>query len=437
LNYNQLQKEADFRYALVRLRENAESVAFYAGEDSEGEKVSKRLRKVVDNKKEINKAQRNLEFFTTAYTFLVQVLPVAVVAPQYFAGAVPLGVVSQSAGAFNNVLQDLSLLINQFESLSAFSAGIDRLSSFMTTMRELDLGREINSSLMKLPNASDESSVDLQEAQGDAVETNIELVERASNVTLPHHEVLTVKDLSLSTPDRKRLLFTDLELSLQQGENLLIVGNSGAGKSSFLRAIAGLWTAGSGVIERPTNEEVYFLPQKPYCSIGTLKDQLLYPNVENFNESDYPEGHIFSRSHVFKQSLTDQDLLDILKAVNLEELPDRAGDGDAIKGLETVLDWSNTLSLGEQQRLAFGRLLVNKPSLAILDEATSALDVETEAKMYSLLKDMQHDSTDGLTYISVGHRPTLLYHHDLRLRLSGEEKHAMSKIDELNTCFCQ
>lgn len=429
LNYDKLQKEADLRYSLVRFRENAESIAFYAGEDSEGKKVSNRLRKVVDNKKELNVATRNLDFFTTAYYYLVQVLPVAVAAPQYFAGNVKLGVVSQSSGAFNHVLDDLSILVDQFESLSTFSAGIERLSSFMKTMREVDMGRPVDSALMKLPNATlfgEATNISKEDA-----ETNIELIERApiANGTI-QHDVLNAKRVSLSTPDRKRLLFRDLDLTLQQGQNLLIVGNSGAGKSSFLRAVAGLWTAGSGIIERPSNEEVYFLPQKPYCSIGTLKEQLLYPSVEDLNSDDYPDGHVFSRSHVLKQSLSDQDLLDILKAVDLEKLPSRAGDGDPLKGLEASLDWSNTLSLGEQQRLAFGRLLVNRPRLAILDEATSALDVEAEAKMYRLLQDMSHSNDIGLTYISVGHRPSLLHYHDLRLRLSGEEKRTVESIDE-------
>lgn len=435
LNYDKLQKEADFRYALVRLREYAESIAFYAGEDSEGKKVSERLRKVVDNQKEINVAQRNLEFFTTAYGYLIQILPVAVVAPQYFAGSVELGVVSQSSGAFNHILADLSVIVNQFESLSSFSAGIDRLSTFTKTMRDVDMDRPIDSALMKLPNATEsvEVSINLESAPAITAESTIELVERdpVGHVTAPDINVLAVNNLSLSTPDRKRLLIKYLDLSLQHGENLLIVGNSGAGKSSFLRAIAGLWTAGSGVIERPSNQDVYFLPQKPYCSIGSLKEQLLYPNVIEFHTDDYPEGHVFSRKHVMDQSdLSDQKLLDILKIVDLEKLPVRAGDGDPIKGLETVLDWSNTLSLGEQQRLAFGRLLVNRPRLAILDEATSALDVETEAKMYKVLQDMRNGSDTGLTYISVGHRPSLLHYHDLRLRLNGEERHAKDKIDE-------
>ena len=115
-----------------------------------------------------------------------------------------------------------------------------------------------------------------------------------------------------------------------------------------MRAVAGLWTAGSGSIDRPFNEDVYFLPQRPYCSIGTLREQLLYPNVEDFDPKDYPAEHVFSRSHVMKRTLSDEDLLNILSLIDLGELPSRAGDGNPIKGLDTVMDWSNMLSLGEQ-----------------------------------------------------------------------------------------
>jgi ABC-type uncharacterized transport system fused permease/ATPase subunit len=225
--------------------------------------------------------------------------------------------------------------------------------------------------------------------------------------------------------------------------NSKIVGNSGAGKSSLLRAIAGLWTAGSGEINRVPDDEVYFLPQRPYCALGSLKDQLMYPSTESLSPDDYPEGHRLSRAHLLLKSMTDQDLLDVLDMVDLRELPYRFGEGDPIKGLNTVIDWGNTLSLGEQQRLAFGRVLVNQPRLVILDEATSALDVVSEAKMYSLLrniaqKDLKRDVGDGkvklsrpgLTFISVGHRPTLLAYHDVKLRLNGGSDHTLEKIEK-------
>ena len=184
----------------------------------------------------------------------------------------------------------------------------------------------------------------------------------------------------------------NLDLTVHEGEHLLIVGNSGAGKSSLLRAIAGLWTAGSGEITRPPDDEVYFLPQRPYCALGSLKDQLLYPSTESLNPDDYPEGHRLSRSHLLLQSMTDQDLLDVLDMVDLHELPYRFGDGDPIKGLNAVLDWGNTLSLGEQQRLAFGRLVVNQPRLVILVSLSTLFSLLTLLLIASL--------TDSYNYYS-------------------------------------
>jgi vitamin B12/bleomycin/antimicrobial peptide transport system ATP-binding/permease protein len=479
LNFQQLRREADFRYSLVRWRDNAESIAFYAGEDLEGTAVANRLEKVIQNVRQIVNTQRNLEFFTTGYRYMVQILPIAVVAPRYFAGAIELGTISQATGAFNHILSDLSIIVNMFESLSSFSAGIERLSSFYEAMREVDPQKNATAPLLQVSNrtslvATVEAS-HISHGEAEMIDAVIQDDATHAPLLLPEHAhlhhsmfpgdihlqrwlhwnpsndrgstVLEMEHVDLVTPDRKRLLIRDLTVQLRPGEHLLIVGNSGTGKSSLLRAIAGLWTAGNGTIARPADDDVYFLPQRPYCTVGSLKDQLLYPSLEAKNRTTaMTNGDLgyLPKSHWLKQFLSDEDLLKVLEKVDLYDLAVRAGDGDPIQGLSVVMDWSNILSLGEQQRLAFGRLLVNRPKLVIMDEATSALDIGSETRMYQILQEMARKTLDSstssskgalsesaLTYVSVGHRPSLITFHNKKLRLGGDKgDHELSNIEK-------
>jgi len=245
-----------------------------------------------------------------------------------------------------------------------------------------------------------------------------------------HGPALSIRNLCLSTPNalsdsnsttttatilarrKRRSLITNLDLELKWGQKLLIIGPSGIGKSSLLRAIAGLWKSGSGWIERAHFSNVYFLPQRPYCPLGSLRDQLLYPFHSSSNIQS-PNTQNDTDTDRLPQQTDDSVLLNILESVDLSDLAKRSGDGDPFRGLDTILDWGNVLSLGEQQRLAFGRILVHKPRLVILDEATSAMDVRAEARMYGLLSDV--------TCVSVGHRPTLLKYHGTKLTLYKPE----------------
>lgn len=359
-NFRSLQSEADFRYGLVRLRENAEAVAFYDGAEGELDEARRRLEGAVDARSSILAGQRNVEFVTVAYRFLVQVLPVAVVAPLYFEGKVELGVVTQSASSFNHVLNDLSAIVNQFESIAAFGAGLKRLNAFVDRIDETDEHE------MTPTTAQPRSGL-----------------------------VLQTDGLSVQTPDQSKLLVEDLDLQLAPGQSLLITGASGAGKSSLLRTLADLWPPAAGTVARDANS--VFLPQRPYCSLGTLKDQLLYPHTNQTAAGEEKETKV---------------LVEALESVGLSALAEL----DPTKGLDATRDWASMLSLGEQQRLAFARLVLSRPSLAVLDESTSALGVEDERKMYQLIRNTMPD----LALISVGHRPSLLEHHDLRLRLDDD-----------------
>jgi putative ATP-binding cassette transporter len=194
------------------------------------------------------------------------------------------------------------------------------------------------------------------------------------------------------------MLLRDLSVMLRPEQSLVIVGHSGVGKSSLLRAIAGLWNTGTGQIVRPSLSEMLFLPQRPYMVLGSLRDQLLYPNLT--------------------RETTDEQLHAVLEQVNLADLPNRVG------GFDVELDWADVLSLGEQQRLAFARLILTKPRYAMLDEATSALDLGNEQRLYQKLREM------GTTFVSVGHRTSLLKYHDFVLELNGDGSWKLTPVQD-------
>ena len=358
LNFDQLRYEADFRYSLVHLRDNTESIAFYGGEGPEKEQIGGRFRRALHNFNLLIGWQRNLSFFTTAYSYLPVVLPFLVLFPQYFGGKIEYGDMVQANFAFTQVYGAMSLIVSQIEQITGFAAGVQRLASFAETIE-----RE------KPP-----AGIVSQEGDG-----------------------FGLRELTLETPKGGRTLFSGLTVDLHAEDNLVIVGNSGIGKSSLLRAVAGLWTKGRGRVQRPPLEEIFFLPQKPYMLLGSLRQQLLYPRLE--------------------REVDDQTLHAALAAVRLPELARRAG------GLDVELDWADVLSLGEQQRLAFARLLINRPRFAVLDEATSALDTDNEANLYRQLRSL------GIRYISVGHRPTILPFHNRVLNLKGGDKWTLQPMD--------
>lgn len=354
LNFRQLRREADFRFSLVRVRENAESIAFYRGETQELQQVKRRFTGAFDNFNKLIRSQFFLNLFQYAYSLLTIVLPSAIIASRVLSGELEVGRAVQAAGAFAAVLSAISVIVDNFESLSRFAAGIDRLDTFSKVLDSQPAGRTRAGGV-------------------------IESVEGTR---------LALECVTLQTPNHERILVRDLSIAIQPGEGLMIVGTSGSGKSSLLRAIAGLWYAGSGTIIRPRPEDILFLPQQPYMMPGTLRSQLLYPHKD--------------------RQISDAELLGFLERVNLPDMAERFG------GLDVEMDWEKVLSIGEQQRLAFARVLLTRPRFAMLDEATSALDIANEASLYRQLM------ATNTTLISVGHRSTILKYHKQVLELTGD-----------------
>jgi len=362
----QLKREANFRFGLVRIRENAESIAFYNGANREFSYIKQIFAPVLSIYNKVITWERNLDIFQNIYGYITWMLPALVIGPRILAGepGLEVGAIQEANGAFGKVFRSLNIIVRMFEFLTSFIAGIERLESFVKVLEE---PQELS-------------------------------LEGSNIIDTVEDSRLSLQHLTLQTPNYQRTLVKDVSIELKPGEGLLIMGMSGGGKSSILRAIAGLWNSGTGTIYRPPLAEVLFLPQRPYLILGSLRDQLLYPRTD--------------------LNISDAEIYRVLKQVNLPDLAERFG------GLDGIEDWDNMLSMGEQQRVAFARLLLTKPPYAILDEATSALDVENEQRLY------QHLQTSSTTYISVGHRPTLLQYHHQVLEVLGDETWRVSSPED-------
>nr|XP_051223812.1 ABC transporter D family member 2, chloroplastic isoform X2 [Lolium perenne] len=444
LNFMQEKKEADFRYGLVRVRENAESIAFYGGEENELQLLLDRFRRAYQNLSELLLASRNLEFFTNGYQYLIQILPAAVVAPMFFAGKIEFGVINQSVSAFNHILSDFSLIVFRFQSISAFSAVIDRLGEFD------DLLDANEPSLSSRRDSIEGINIVFKSGSPSVLSSN------GSQMHSDQGIVLEICNLTLLTPRGGNILITDFSMELKEKDHLLVMGPSGSGKTSLLRAFAGLWTSGSGNIVyhtrdstelqtenfsssepsniKPRGEEllqsskqrrdngIFFVPQRPYMVLGTLRQQLLYPTwtedilLSPTNDAQKKDALPFlsevstSDGVGAKPEMPSTDeLIRVLEVVRLGYILPR------FNGLDSMHDWASVLSLGEQQRLAFARLLLAKPTLVLLDESTSALDDTNEVHLYSQIE------AAGITYISVGHRKTLHRFHNKVLYISKSD----------------
>ena len=351
LTFDQQRYEADFRFSLVRLRENAENVAFYGGEARELDTFLSRFARVVANWWGIIKRRKRLAWFTIGYEQLATVFPFLVAAPRYFDKMIQLGGLMQISSAFGHVQGSLSFIVSSYTEIAEYQAVVQRLSGFRARMDEITADR--------------------------AAIQPIEIERSGVGVA--------VKTLDLDLPDG-RPLRQDIAMAAAPGKPLLITGPSGVGKSTLLRAIAGLWPFGRGHI-RVADGRALFLPQRPYLPLGTLADALVYPRAA--------------------AELPRERLVEALRAVGLPQLVDR---------LDEEENWAQRLSIGEQQRLAFARVLLARPEIVFLDEATSALDEAAEMSLYRLLREAPWRPT----IVSVGHHVTLHRFHETVVDLARQ-----------------
>lgn len=321
-NFLQRKKEADYRYKLINIRDNAESIAFYRGESDEFRRARQRLHRAGENLKRIIGWSRNLGFFTQGYNYMLGIIPIVIVAPLYFDQKIEFGRITQATLAFAQVLGSLNIIVANFGNLSALLAVINRLGDFLDVVAE----------------TSSPGSSGLIISDGNKIE----------------FDRVTIK-----TPRQERVLARELSFCIEAGESLLITGPSGSGKSSLLRVLAGIWTNAQGKLTRPPLENCIFLPQRPYCVSGTLRGQFLY---------------------ALKRRVSDEQILESIKDVELTRMLHRVGNLDAVE------DWPNILSTGEQQKLAFARLFLAKPDFAFLDEAITALNPRDGIKLYEMLR---------------------------------------------------
>lgn len=352
LDFNQQRFEADFRFALVRLRENGEGVALYKGEGGELANFRGRFAYVISNWWAIMKKRKQLGWFTSFYGQFAVIFPYVVAAPRYFSGAIQLGGLVQTATAFAQVQGALSWFISAYPQFAEWKATVDRLTGFAQALER--------------------ARVEADRLDGDRIEGEAPAV-------------LAMEGLALALPQGQPLL-APTTLELKKGESVLITGPSGAGKSTLFRALAGIWPYWKGRILLPKGARLLFLPQKPYLPIGALKHTACYP-------ADAAQ-------------IADDTVREALRAVGLPHFAD---------DLAREENWAQLLSGGEQQRMAFARVLLNRPDWLFMDEATASLPEDVQGALYRLVAERLPQAT----VVSIGHRASLAEFHRRKLAWSG------------------
>ena len=343
LLFRQQRVEADFRYSLVRVRENTEGIALYRGEREETINLLHRFMAVIGNFRAIMHRTMLLNMVTVGYSQISVIIPLVAAAPRYFAGKVPLGVLFQAASAFGSVESALSWIVDRYDTLASWRAVVDRLASFH---RAIEAARVVDTNLVRTE--SDDGA-------------------------------LRLRGLDLSLPDGTKLL-EQADLTLTSGHSVVISGRTGSGKSTLFRAVSGIWPFARGELQVPPN--MFFLPQRPYIPLGTLRYVISYPHAHDLHDR--------------------AALAQALRDVGLPHLVDRLDRDD---------NWPQSLSGGEQQRVAVARALLAKPSWIFMDEATASLDLESEMEVYETLK----AQLPGTTLVSIAHRPSVAAFHQGKL----------------------
>jgi putative ATP-binding cassette transporter len=350
LNFEQQRREADFRFAAIDLRTHSENVALYRGEHHQKNILQRTFNRVLENWYAIILRQKLLMWFTAGYNQVSVLVPLVVALPNYFNKVFKLGGLIQSLAAFQRIQDALSFLVNSYTAIAEWRAVMKRLLTFLNHVYDVE--------------------------QKVSAENKFSFSKNTDNK-------ITVHNLLINTPDGTNLL-KNINEELVHGQNYLIKGDSGIGKSTFLRAIAGIWPYGSGNISLPEKKNVMFLPQKSYMPLGTLQEALLFP--DNIT------------------SLSETELIELLNACDLPALTTQ---------LHQATHWSEHLSPGELQRIAFIRVLIHKPDWVFLDESTSALDLRHEKHLYELLR----KRLPYCSIVSVGHRPSIENYHDNKIEL--------------------
>ncbi|SMF98651.1 ABC transporter ATP-binding protein/permease [Burkholderia singularis] len=362
INYQQQRVEADFRFGLIRIRENTEQIAFYNGEPTEAAHAQNLFQRIRDNWWRVMQYTKRLTFVSSVYGQIALIFPIAVAAPRYFAGAFSFGVVMRIVDAFGNVSDSFSWFIANYGTLAEWRATVNRLSEFKRVMDASHLKESLSP-------ATEHGGINLHYVDANA---------------------LTTAHLKLALPDGTPLASIG-SVTIEPGSRWLVRGPSGSGKSTLMRALAGLWPFGDGAIDAPVGARMMFVPQQSYLPIGTLKAALAYPSAAD--------------------AFSDDACRDALATCGLAGYAAR---------LEETGHWTRMLSPGEQQRLAGARVLLHQPDYLFLDEATSALDDDNEERLYRLF----NERLPNAAIVSIAHRKSLAVFHRQTLDIRRDDTRA-------------